>query len=70
MKEGCSLIKKKVHRMRPEMSKKIKVGVMKQFNAGSLVVMSYPQWVENVVPVPKKDGKVHKIGRASCRERV
>ena len=45
--------------MHPEMSKKIKAEVMKQFNASFLVVTSYPQWVANVVPVPKKDGKVH-----------
>ena len=44
--------------MRSEMSEKIKEEVMKQFNAGFLVVTSYPQWVANVVPVPKKDGKV------------
>ena len=44
--------------MRPEMSEKIKTKVMKQFNVGFLVVTSYPQWVTNVVPVPKKDGKV------------
>ena len=31
---------------------------MKQFNAGFLAVTSYPQWVANVFPVPKKDGKV------------
>ena len=31
---------------------------MKQFNAGFLVVTSYPQWVANIVLVPKKDGKV------------
>ena len=31
---------------------------MKQFNAGFLVVTSYPQWVTNVVLVPKKNGKV------------
>ena len=44
--------------MHHDMSEKIKVEVMKQFNAGFLAVMSYPQWVANVVPVPKKDGKV------------
>ena len=58
MKEGCSPIKQKVHRMCPEMSEKIKVEVMKQFNEGFLAVTSYPQWITNVVPVPKKDGKV------------
>ena len=44
--------------MRPEISEKIKVEVMKKFNAGFLSVTSYPQWLANTVPVPKKDGKV------------
>ena len=44
--------------MRPDMSEKIKAEVMKQFNVGFLAVTSYPQWVSNVVPVPKKNGKV------------
>ena len=42
MKEGYSSIKQKVRHMRPEMSEKIKVEVMKQFNAGFLAVISYP----------------------------
>ena len=58
MKNGCSPVKQKVCCMRPEMSEKIKIEVMKQFDAGFLAVTSYPQWVENVVSVPKKDGKV------------
>ena len=57
-KEECPPVKQKVRRMRPEMSERIKAEVMKQFNIGFLVVTSYPQWVSNVVPVPKKDGKV------------
>ena len=44
--------------MRPKMSEKNKAEVMKQFNTGFLVVTSYPQWVTNMVPVLKKDGKV------------
>ena len=44
--------------MRPKMSEKIKAEVMKQFDAGFLAVTSYPPWVTNVVPVPKKDSKV------------
>ena len=40
------------------MSEKIKAEVMKQFDEGFLAVTSYPQWVANIVPVPKKDGKV------------
>ena len=40
------------------MSLKIKEKVKKQFDAGFLVIARYPEWVANVVPVPKKDGKV------------
>ena len=36
---------------------KIKEKVKKQLNAGFLEVSKYPQWVANIVPVPKKDGK-------------
>lgn len=31
---------------------------MKQFGDGFLVISEYPQWFANIVPVPKKDGKV------------
>ena len=57
-KEDCPPVKQKVRRMRPEMSEKIKAEVMKQVDVGFLAVTSYPQWVANVVPMPKKDGKV------------
>ena len=40
------------------MSRKIKEDVEKQFDVGFLVVARYPEWVANIVPVPKKDGKV------------
>ena len=50
--------KQKLRRMNPEMSLKIKEEVMKQWEAGFLEVAKYPQWVANVVPVPKKDGRV------------
>ena len=57
-REDCPPIKQKVRRMRPDMSEKIKAEVLKQFNPGFLAVTTYPQWVANIVPVPKKDGKV------------
>ncbi|RDX87806.1 Retrovirus-related Pol polyprotein, partial [Mucuna pruriens] len=44
--------------MRPEVALQIKEEVEKQWNAWFLVVANYPQWVANIVPVPKKDGKV------------
>jgi len=58
LKPECPPIKQKLRRMKPEVSLKIKDGVEKQFNAGFLAVATYPQWVANVVPVPKKDGQV------------
>jgi len=54
----CSLVKQKLRRMKSETSLKIKEEVKKQFDAGFLVVARYPEWVANIVPVPKKDGKV------------
>ena len=41
-----------------EWKEKIKEEVKKQFDAGFLAVARYPEWVTNIVPVPKKDGKV------------
>ena len=40
------------------MSLKIKEEVNKKFDVGFLAVTRYPEWVTNIVPVPKKDGKV------------
>ena len=37
---------------------KIKEEITRQIDAGFLMVTKYPQWVANVVPVPKKDGKI------------
>ncbi|RDY04765.1 hypothetical protein CR513_11487, partial [Mucuna pruriens] len=44
--------------MKPEVALKIKEEVEKQWNTGFLAVAEYPQWVANIVPIPKKDGKV------------
>ena len=54
----CSPVKQKVRRMKPETSLKIKKEVKKQFDTSFLAVARYPEWVANIVPVPKKDGKV------------
>lgn len=40
------------------MTQKIKEEVQKQIDAGFLITSTYPQWSANIVPVPKKDGKV------------
>ena len=53
---------------------KIKEEVKKQFDAGFLQVAKYPKWVANIVPVPKKDGRVRMcidyrdLNRASLKD--
>ena len=51
-------VKQKLRRMKPEWILKIKEEVEKQYNAGFLRVVNYPEWLANVVPMPKKDRKV------------
>src|SRR3954471_10131335 len=46
--EGSTPVKQKLRRSRPDMSKKIKDEVEKQFNAGFLKVVSYPPWIANI----------------------
>src|SRR3954469_12371224 len=58
IKEKSPQVKQKLRRSRPDMAQKIKEEVEKQFNVGFLKVVSYPPWITNIVPVPKKDGKV------------
>jgi len=54
----CSPVKQKLRRMKPEMSLKIKEEVKRQFGADFLAISRYLEWVANIVPAPKKDGKV------------
>ena len=58
LREECAPVKLKLRRVKLEMLLKIKEEVKKQLNAGFLEVSKYPQWVANIVLVPKKDGKV------------
>lgn len=59
---GVKPVKQKLRRLRPEWNLKMKKEVMKQFQAGFLAVSTYPEWLANIVPVPKKDGKVRMWG--------
>ncbi|KAA3481782.1 RNA-directed DNA polymerase [Gossypium australe] len=47
--EECKPVQQKLRRMRLDVLLKIKEEVKKQFDT---------KWVANIVPVPKKDGKV------------
>ena len=58
LKEECAPIKQKLRKVKPEMLLKTKEKVKKQLDAGFLEVSKYPQWVANIMPIPKKDGKV------------
>ena len=58
LKPECSPVKQRPRRTHPEMAKKIRDEVKKQLDAGFLTVSVYPDWIANIVPVPKKDGKV------------
>ena len=51
----CSTVKQKLKGMKPEMSLKKKEEVKKQFDTGFLVVARYPEWVTNIMSVPKND---------------
>ena len=51
-------IKQKLRRLRSEWTKKIRKEIAKQIQANFLEVVDYPQWLANIVPVSKKDGKV------------
>ncbi|WJX45728.1 hypothetical protein P8452_32589 [Trifolium repens] len=58
LKPECPPVKQKLRRSHPDMALKIKEEVQKQIDAGFLITSEYPQWLANIVPVPKKDGKV------------
>uniref|UniRef100_A0A2N9GB75 Uncharacterized protein n=1 Tax=Fagus sylvatica TaxID=28930 RepID=A0A2N9GB75_FAGSY len=55
---NASPSKQALRRMKPEVILKIKEEVEKQLKAGFLSTVTYSDWVANIVPVPKKDGKV------------
>ena len=54
----CKPVQQKLRRMKPDILLKVKEEVQKQLDAGFLEVAKYPEWIANVVPVPKKGGKI------------
>ena len=51
-------VKQKFRRLHPRWSLQVQEEIQKQLSVGFLSVVEYPEWLANVVPVPKKDGKV------------
>lgn len=62
LKPECSPVKQKLRRIRPDVSFNFREEVKKQLNIGFLAVAKYPEWVANIMPVLKKDGKVRMCG--------
>ncbi|XP_037497742.1 uncharacterized protein LOC119371514 [Jatropha curcas] len=51
-------VKQKLRMLKTEWSLKIKEEVVKQLENKFIEPIAYPTWLANIVPVPKKDGKV------------
>ena len=51
-------IKQKLRRLHPRWSLLLKEEIQKQLGVGFISVVQYPEWLANVIHVPKKDGKV------------
>ncbi|XP_070003473.1 uncharacterized protein [Nicotiana sylvestris] len=64
---ACPPVKQKLRRFKTDMSLKIKEEVTKQLNAKVIWVTRYPDWLANVVLVPKKDGKIRNAGSTYIR---
>jgi len=58
LEEGCKAVKHKLRRAHLDTWIKVKAKLEKQWNDGFLEVVKYPQWVSNIVVVPKKEGKI------------
>ncbi|XP_070022247.1 uncharacterized protein [Nicotiana sylvestris] len=54
----CPPVKQKLRKFMPDMSMKIKEEVTKKVKVKVLKVVEYPTWLDIIVSVPKKDGKI------------
>lgn len=67
-------VKQKLRRMRPNLQDKVKQEIMKLLEAKFIRVANYPEWVANVVPMPKKREKnricinYHDLNKASPKD--
>ena len=58
LKPGAKTAKQKLRRLRPDLALKVKEEIDKLHKAKFIRVVVYPEWIVNIVPVMKKDGKV------------
>ena len=59
IKSKCPLVRQALRRMKLEIIMKIKEEVEKQLKADFHTTIAYSDLVANIVPMPKKDGKVY-----------
>ena len=55
---GFNPVKQKAQKFKPELSLKIKEEITKKIESRLVEVTQFPTWLDNVVPVAKKDGKI------------
>jgi len=58
VKPECPLVWQALRIMKSDIILKIKEKVEKQLKVGFLTTITYSNWVANIVPMPKNDGKV------------
>ena len=51
-------VKQKLRRLHPQWSLQVKEEIKKQLSVGFLLVVEYPEWLANVILIPKKDDNV------------
>ena len=55
---NAKLIKQKLRRMNSKWIVQVKEEIEKQVKVGFLKVIEYSDWLANIIPVAKKDGRV------------
>ena len=58
IKSGCKPVKQLPRKMTPEVTSKVKEEIERLLGAGFIRTTRYVEWVSNVVPVMKKNGKL------------
>jgi len=58
IKSGCEPVKQLPRKMMPEVTSKVKEEIERLLGAGFIRTARYVEWVSNVVPVMKKNGKL------------
>ena len=58
LKPDVKPVKQKLRKMDPRVKQQVKEGLEDLLKAGFIRTIDYPDWLANIVVVPKKNGKV------------